>query len=55
MGIIKAAIVGFLLYSVKEINLFREAYPEETEFKKDAACMASYLLIRKSLLVSFCL
>ena len=37
MEIIKLQIVRFLLYSVKEINLFKEAYPEETKFKEDAA------------------
>jgi len=42
MGIIKSPIVGFLLYSVKEINLLKEAYPEETEFKEDAAWQFIY-------------
>lgn len=37
MRVIKSPVVGFLLYSVKEINLLKEAYPEVTEFKEDAA------------------
>ncbi len=37
MGIIKSPIVGFLVDSVKEINLLKKVYPEETEFKEDAA------------------
>ena len=37
MGIIKSPIVGFLVDSVKEINLLNEVYPEVTEFKEDAA------------------
>ena len=36
MGIIKLPIVGFLLYSVKEINQLKEDYPKETKFKEDA-------------------
>ena len=40
--IITSPIVGFLLYSVKEINLLNEAYPEVTEFKKDAAWQVIY-------------
>ncbi|RXX53957.1 hypothetical protein DD600_25915, partial [Enterobacter cloacae] len=40
--IITSPIVGFLLYSVKEINLLKEAYPEVTEFKKDAAWQFIY-------------
>jgi hypothetical protein len=35
-------IVGFLLYSVKEINLLKKAYPEVTEFKEDAAWQFIY-------------
>ena len=42
MGIIKSLIVRFLLYSDKEINLLKEVYPEETEFKKDATCQFIY-------------
>ncbi len=30
-------IAGFLLYSVKEINLLKEGYLEVSEFKEDAA------------------
>nr|BAD62491.1 hypothetical protein [Oryza sativa Japonica Group] len=37
MRVIKSPVVRFLLYSVKEINLLKEAYPEVTEFKEDAA------------------
>uniref|UniRef100_I1NJY8 Uncharacterized protein n=1 Tax=Oryza glaberrima TaxID=4538 RepID=I1NJY8_ORYGL len=42
MGVIKSPIVGFLLYSVKEIDLRKEAYPEETEFKENAAWQVIY-------------
>uniref|UniRef100_I1QKD2 Uncharacterized protein n=1 Tax=Oryza glaberrima TaxID=4538 RepID=I1QKD2_ORYGL len=42
MGVIKSPIVGFLLYSVKEINILKEAYPEVTEFKEDAAWQFIY-------------
>nr|BAD29123.1 hypothetical protein [Oryza sativa Japonica Group]BAD29191.1 hypothetical protein [Oryza sativa Japonica Group] len=38
MGIIKSSIVGFLVDSIKEINLLKEVYPEVIEFKKNAAC-----------------
>ncbi len=37
MGVIKSPAVEFLEDSVKEINLLKEAYPEVTEFKEDAA------------------
>ena len=36
MKVIKSPTVGFLEDSGKEINLFNEDYPEETEFKGDA-------------------
>ena len=42
MGVIKSPAVGFLENSVKEINLFKEVYPEETEFKEDAAWQFIY-------------
>ena len=42
MGVVKSPIVGFLLYSDKEINLFKETYPEETEYKEDAAWQVIY-------------
>jgi hypothetical protein len=42
MRVIKSSIVGFLLYSVKEINLLKEAYPEETEFEENAAWQVIY-------------
>uniref|UniRef100_I1PBZ6 Uncharacterized protein n=1 Tax=Oryza glaberrima TaxID=4538 RepID=I1PBZ6_ORYGL len=42
MEVIKSPIVGFLLYSIKEINLLKEAYPEETEFKENAAWQVIY-------------
>jgi hypothetical protein len=42
MGIIKSPIVGFLVDSVKEINLLKEVYPEVTEFKEDAAWQFIY-------------
>ena len=42
MRIIKSPIVGFLLYSVKEINQLKEAYLEETEFKQDVICQFIY-------------
>nr|BAD01743.1 hypothetical protein [Oryza sativa Japonica Group]BAD03381.1 hypothetical protein [Oryza sativa Japonica Group] len=37
MGVIKSPAVRFLEDSVKKINLFKETYPEVTEFKEDAA------------------
>ncbi len=37
MRVIKSSVVGFLLYSVKEIDLLNEVYPEKTEFKENAA------------------
>ncbi len=52
MRVIKLSVVGFLLYLIKEIDILKEAYPEETEFKENAAWQV-YLLIRNSLLVSF--
>ncbi len=39
---IKFGKLGFLLYSVKEIDLLKEAYPEETEFKENAAWQVIY-------------
>ncbi len=42
MGIIMPLIVEFLLYSVKEITLLKEAYPEVTEFKEDMAWQVMY-------------
>ena len=42
MGVIKSLIVGFLLYSVKEIDLLKETYLEETEFKENAAWQVIY-------------
>ena len=42
MGIIKSPIVGFLVDSVKEINILKEVYLEVTEFKEDAAWQFIY-------------
>ena len=42
MRVVKSSVVGFLLYSVKEIDLLKKAYPEETEFKEDAAWQFIY-------------
>ncbi len=42
MRVIKSSVVGFLLYSVKEIDLLKEAYPEETMLKENAACQVIY-------------
>ncbi len=42
MRITKSPIAEFLLYSVKEINILKEAYPEVTEFKEDAAWQVIY-------------
>ena len=39
--IITSVVVGFLLYSVKEINQSNKVYPGETELKKDATCSLS--------------
>nr|BAD19151.1 hypothetical protein [Oryza sativa Japonica Group]BAD19804.1 hypothetical protein [Oryza sativa Japonica Group] len=41
-------VAGFLLYSVKEIDLLKEAYPE-TEFKENAAWQESFFLVRQGL------
>ncbi len=38
----KSPIVGFLLNSVKEINLLKKVYPEVTEFKQDTAWQFIY-------------
>ncbi len=48
MGVIKSAAVVFLM----ESDQLKEIYPEESEFKEDAAWQV-YLLIRNSSLVSF--
>jgi hypothetical protein len=40
--VIKSPAVGFLEDLVKEIDLFKEAYLEETEFKEDAAWQFIY-------------
>ncbi len=42
MRVVKSSVVGFLLYSVKEIDLLKEAYLEETEFKENAAWQVIY-------------
>ena len=42
MRIIKSPIAGFLLYSIKKINLLKKVYPEVTEFKEDAAWQFIY-------------
>ncbi len=42
MRVIKSSVVGFLLYSVKKIDLLEEAYLEETEFKENAAWQVIY-------------
>ncbi len=42
MRVVKSSVVGFLLYSVKEINLIKEAYSEVTEFKEDVAWQVIY-------------
>ena len=42
MRVVKSSVVGFLLYSVKEIDLLKEAYPEEAEFKENAAWQVIY-------------
>ena len=41
-GHYQSPFVRFLMGSVKEINLFKEAYLEETKFKKDAAWLVIY-------------
>ena len=42
MGIIKSPAVGFLEDSVKKINILKEAYPDVTEFKENAAWQVIY-------------
>ena len=42
MRVVKSSVVGFLLYSVKEIDLLKETYPEEPEFKENAAWQVIY-------------
>jgi hypothetical protein len=42
MRVVKTSVEGLLLYSVKEIDLLMEAYPEETEFKENAAWQVIY-------------
>ena len=42
MTVVKSPFVGFLLYLVKEIDLLKEAYLEETEFKENAAWQIIY-------------
>jgi hypothetical protein len=42
MRITKSPIAEFLRYSVKEINLLKEAYREVTEFKEDATWQVIY-------------
>nr|AAT85146.1 unknown protein [Oryza sativa Japonica Group] len=42
MRVVKSSVVGFLLYSVKENDLLKESYPEETKFKENAAWQVIY-------------
>ncbi len=42
MRVEKSSVVEFLLYSVKEIDPLKEAYPEETEFKENVAWQVIY-------------
>ncbi|BAD44838.1 hypothetical protein [Oryza sativa Japonica Group] len=49
MRVVKSSVVGSLLYLVKEIDLLKEAYSEETEFKENAAWQESFFLFRQGL------
>ena len=49
MGIIKSPIIGFLVDSVKEINLLKEVYSEVTEFEEDMTWNFPYSFIYKIL------